>query len=87
MKDDHGTVTTYRYWKCRCSECCAANTRRCAQWRSGWREDPADREMRLLQQERHTGGARYNKGCRCDDCRAGVRERQRRSRERKRQPA
>lgn len=64
---EHGTLSRYRYRKCRCDECRQANTIARRIERTG---DPT----RGMRTSPHGARRRYISGCRCALCRRGNRE-------------
>jgi hypothetical protein len=67
---DHGTLSRYRYHRCRCDDCRHANTIAKRVERTG---DPT-RGLRVAQ---HGTRTKYVKGCRCGLCKGANRTYQR----------
>ena len=76
----HGRATTYQHHKCRCERCRQANNELQKSYRS--KVTPA-----RAQREPTHGAACAKRGCHCEIGRAAARERQRRSRARRRAAA
>lgn len=68
----HGTLHTYRYHKCRCDECRAANAASQREYvaRIRERKDAAMVDPHSLRVPHGTSNAYCNHKCRCDECRA-----------------
>ncbi len=76
----HGRATTYQHHKCRCERCREANNALQQAYRSKSRAERAKRELKH-------GAACAKRGCHCEIGRAAARERQRRSRAKRRAAA
>jgi hypothetical protein len=76
----HGRATTYQHHKCRCERCRDANNALQQAYRSKGRPEPSQREFKH-------GAACAKRGCHCEIGRAAARERQRRSRAKRRAAA
>ena len=77
----HGSVAGYSTYGCRCNDCRKANTERCKRYRDKnrekFREYAAKQRAKMRQSTEIPHGTAHgysNYSCRCDECRAAMRE-------------